>query len=69
MKKLFLFFIITSLLIAMISGCDNITSPATEGDAGQSEDEFTEAENSPGPAPNSVDSVSDGPGWEDISQE
>ena len=66
MKKLFLLFIIISLLIVMISGCENVITPDNDGEAEQTEGELTETANSPGPAPNSGDGVSDGPGWENV---
>ena len=69
MKKLFLLFIIISLLIIIISGCENTIPQANDTDTGQSEGELIETENSPGPAPNSGDGVSDGSGWEDTSRE
>jgi len=68
MKKLFLLFIIISLLIVIISGCNHIIPQDSEGEAEQSEGELTETGNNPGPAPNSGDGVSDGPGWDNASQ-
>jgi len=69
MKKLFLLFIIISLLLVMISGCENVITPDNEGEAEQTEGESTETDNSFGPAPNSGDGVSDGSGWKSISTE
>jgi len=69
MKKLFLLFIIISLLIVIISGCNHIIPQNTGDNAEQTEGELTETENSPGPAPNSADGISDGPGWDDVPQE
>ncbi|MDD2353350.1 MAG: hypothetical protein WCV43_05345 [Candidatus Caldatribacteriota bacterium] len=56
--------IIFCLLMLLISGCDDINPPANEGDTEQSPGESVETSNNPGPAPNSGDGVSDGPGWE-----
>jgi len=69
MKKLFLLFIIISLLLVMISGCENIINPDNEGEDEQTQSESTETGTSPGPAPNSGDGVSDGSGWKSISTE
>ena len=66
MKKLFLLFIIISLLVVMISGCENVITPDNDGEAEQTEGESTETTDSPGPAPNSGDGVSDGPGWKNV---
>ena len=69
MKKLLVLFVIISLLLLILSGCNNIIPQNTEDNAEQTEGELDETENSPGPAPNSGDGVSDGPGWENNSRE
>lgn len=48
----------------ILPGCDNIIPQDTEGDFEQAEGESVEIGNSPSPAPNSGDGISDGPGWE-----
>ena len=69
MKKLFLFFIIIPLLMVLISSCENGITPDNDEEAEQIEGEPTETANNPGPAPNSGDGVSDGPGWENVFPE
>ena len=69
MKKLFSLFIIISLLIVLISGCENIIPQNNDGELEQAEGDSAETGNSPGPAPNSGDGVSDGSGWEYSPQE
>jgi len=69
MKKLIMLFVIISLLLLILSGCNSIIPQNTEGNAEQTVGELTETESSPGPAPNSGDGVSDGPGWENLSSE
>jgi len=67
MKKLLILFVIIILLLLILPGCNNIILQNTEDNAEQAEGELTETENSPGPAPNYGDGVSDGPGWENTS--
>jgi uncharacterized protein YceK len=47
MKKLFLLFIMISLLVIIISGCENAISQVDDGDTGQAEGELVDIENSP----------------------
>ena len=68
MKKLLMLFVIITLLLLILSGCNNIIPQNTEGNAEQTEGESTETVDNPGPAPNSGDGVSDGPGWKIISK-
>jgi len=63
MKKLFYLFVIISFLIIMIYGCKNIIPQDQNEEVEQTESESIETGNNPGPAPNSGDGVSDGPGW------
>ncbi len=66
MKKIFLFFIITFLLILILSGCNNIIPQDNTEDIEQSEEGPIETGDNPGPAPNSGDGVSDGSGWKGL---
>jgi len=47
----------------MIYGCKNIIPQDQNEEVEQTESESIETGNNPGPAPNSGDGVSDGPGW------
>jgi hypothetical protein len=64
MKKLFFLFLIISFLIILIYGCHNVIPQDHNEEAEQTGSESAETGTSPGPAPNSGDGVSDGPGWE-----
>jgi uncharacterized lipoprotein NlpE involved in copper resistance len=64
MKKIMMLLIAISFLILILYGCNNMIPQNNEVDTEQTEGELSETGNSPGPAPNSGDGVSDGPGWE-----
>jgi len=69
MKKLLVLFVIISLLLLILFGCENIIPQNIGDNAEQTEADSAETGTSPGPAPNSGDGVSDGSGWDDVPQE
>lgn len=63
MRKIFLLFLIIFLLAILLTGCKGIISRVNDGEQEQMEGDPDSNTSSPGPAPNSGDGISDGPGW------